>query len=53
MTFFNPVPLKLLIVDDDPMMRLGLTAALGNQDDFKILGKAAGGRQGLEQTATL
>ena len=53
MTSSNSVPLKLLIVDDDPMMRLGLTAALGNQDDFEILGEATDGRQGIEQAAAL
>jgi DNA-binding NarL/FixJ family response regulator len=53
MTSPNPVPLKLLIVDDDPMMRLGLTAALGNRDGFEILGEATDGRQGIEQAATL
>lgn len=45
--------IKLLIVDDDPMMRLGLTAALGSQPDFVIVGEASDGRQGLEQAATL
>jgi len=53
MTSANPVPLKLLIVDDDPIMRLGLTTALGNQEDFTILGEASDGRQGIEQAATL
>jgi NarL family two-component system response regulator LiaR len=53
MTSPGSPPLKLLIVDDDPMMRLGLTAALGNQDDFTILGEATDGRQGIEQAATL
>lgn len=45
--------IKLLIVDDDPMMRLGLTAALGSQPDFAIVGEASDGRQGLEQAAIL
>jgi NarL family two-component system response regulator LiaR len=53
MTSPGSPPLKLLIVDDDPMMRLGLTAALGNQDDFTILGEATDGRQGIDQAATL
>ncbi|HEY9880575.1 MAG TPA: response regulator transcription factor [Leptolyngbyaceae cyanobacterium] len=48
----NP-PLKLLIVDDDPMMRLGLTAALSNQTDLTILGEAADGQQGIDQVAAL
>jgi DNA-binding NarL/FixJ family response regulator len=53
MTSPSSPPLKLLIVDDDPMMRLGLTAALSNQEDFIILGEATDGRQGIEQAATL
>lgn len=35
------------------MMRLGLTAALGNQDDLEILGESADGQQGIEQAAIL
>ena len=45
--------LTLLIVDDDPMMRLGLTAALSQQADFTILGEATDGRQGVEQAQAL
>lgn len=45
--------LTLLIVDDDPMMRLGLTAALGQQADFTILGEATDGQQGVEQAQAL
>ncbi|PSN13811.1 DNA-binding response regulator [filamentous cyanobacterium CCT1] len=45
--------IKLLIVDDDPMMRLGLTAALSQQADFTIVGEATDGRQGIEQASTL
>lgn len=46
-------PLKLLIVDDDPMMRLGLTTAIATQADFTLLGEASDGRLGVEQTAAL
>ena len=45
--------LTLLIVDDDPMMRLGLTAALSQQADFSIVGEASDGHQGVEQTSQL
>jgi len=45
--------LTILIVDDDPMMRLGLTAALSQQAGFTILGEAADGRQGVEQACSL
>jgi two-component system, NarL family, response regulator LiaR len=49
----NPTALRLLIVDDDPMMRLGLTAALANQADLTILGEAVDGQQGIDQAAAL
>lgn len=43
----------LLIVDDDPMMRLGLTAALSQQTNFILVGEATDGRQGIEQANAL
>jgi DNA-binding NarL/FixJ family response regulator len=49
----SPSLTKLLIVDDDPMMRLGLTAALSSQPDFTVAGEASDGRQGIEQAAAL
>lgn len=48
-----PTALTLLVVDDDPMMRLGLTAALGQQADFVIVGEAIDGRQGVAQASAL
>ena len=45
------LPLTLLIVDDDPMMRLGLTAALSAS--FTVVGEAVNGRQGIEQARSL
>ncbi|MGD1906601.1 MAG: response regulator [Leptolyngbyaceae cyanobacterium] len=49
----TPTALALLIVDDDPMMRLGLTAALSQQADFTIAGEATDGRQGIAQASAL
>lgn len=49
----TPTVLRLLIVDDDPMMRLGLTAALASQVDLKVLGEAVDGQQGIDQAAAL
>jgi DNA-binding NarL/FixJ family response regulator len=48
-----PTALSLLIVDDDPMMRLGLTAALGQQANFTIAGEATDGRQAIDQASAL
>ncbi|WP_346294169.1 response regulator transcription factor [Sphaerothrix gracilis] len=49
----TPTALTLLIVDNDPMMRLGLTAALSQQADFVLVGEATNGRQGVEQAGAL
>ena len=49
----TPTTLTLLIVDDDPMMRLGLTAALSQQTDFILVGEATDGRQAVEQASAL
>lgn len=48
-----PIALTLLIVDDDPMMRLGLTVALRQQADFTVVGEATDGRQGVSQASVL
>lgn len=47
------MPLHLLIVDDDPMMRLGLKAALANQADLAVVGEATDGQGGVEQAIAL
>ncbi|PSN18512.1 DNA-binding response regulator [filamentous cyanobacterium CCP5] len=49
----TPTALTLVIVDDDPMMRLGLTAALSQQSDFTIVGEAMDGHQGVKQAQAL
>lgn len=43
-----PSKIRLLIVDDHPIVRLGLTALLGVQDDVEIVGTAEGGREAME-----
>jgi DNA-binding NarL/FixJ family response regulator len=40
--------IRLLIVDDHPIVRCGLTALLGIQDDIEIAGMAQGGREALQ-----
>jgi DNA-binding NarL/FixJ family response regulator len=49
----TPTTPTLLIVDDDPMMRLGLTAALSQQTDFILVGEATDGHQAIEQASEL
>ncbi|TLS43789.1 response regulator transcription factor [Streptomyces montanus] len=36
-------PIRLLLVDDDPLVRAGLTFMLGGADDLEIVGEAADG----------
>ncbi|MFD7611382.1 response regulator [Streptomyces sp. NPDC059828] len=40
-------PTRLLIVDDDPLVRAGLTLMLGGADDIDIVGEAADGSEAL------
>lgn len=41
-------PIKLLIVDDHPIVRRGLRMCLGQQPDIQILGEAGDGREALQ-----
>ncbi|MQY14116.1 Response regulator protein VraR [Streptomyces sp. RB5] len=38
-------PIKLLLVDDDPLVRAGLTLMLGGADDIEVVGEAADGAE--------
>ncbi|MYZ17378.1 response regulator transcription factor, partial [Streptomyces sp. SID337] len=38
-------PIKLLIVDDDPLVRAGLSFMLGGADDIEIVGEARDGTE--------
>ncbi|MGD1951714.1 MAG: response regulator [Leptolyngbyaceae cyanobacterium] len=40
-------PLTVLIVEDDPMMRLGLTHSLAPKSDINVIGEASDGYQGV------
>jgi len=46
-------PIKVLIADDDPIFREILSNVISSSGDFKIVGKAADGRQALEMTLQL
>ena len=37
---------RVLIVDDDPLVRSALTLMLGGQPDLEVVGEAADGRAG-------
>ncbi|MFF0479571.1 response regulator [Streptomyces sp. NPDC004284] len=45
--------IRLLIVDDDPLVRAGLTLMLGGADDLEIVGEGADGREVPELVARL
>jgi DNA-binding NarL/FixJ family response regulator len=46
-------PIKLLIVDDHPVVRDGLLAILSTQPDFEVVGEAGNGRQAITLVTTL
>ncbi len=45
--------IKLLLVDDHPVVRAGLRGMLEGQGDFEIVGEAENGAQGVELAAKL
>ena len=46
-------PTRLLIVDDDPLVRSALTFMLGGQPDLEVVGEAGDGREGVTRAAEL
>jgi len=45
--------IRILIVDDDPLVRSALTFMLGGQADLEVVGEAGDGRAGIEGAAGL
>jgi DNA-binding NarL/FixJ family response regulator len=43
--------IRILIVDDHPVVRTGLRAVVESQDDFEVVGEAATGEDGLRRAA--
>ncbi|MCX2184636.1 response regulator transcription factor [Streptomyces sp. SKN60] len=41
----EPTPVRLLVVDDDPLVRAGLALMLGGADDVEIVGEGADGAE--------
>jgi DNA-binding NarL/FixJ family response regulator len=47
------VTLRLLVVDDHPVVRAGLVAMLGEEPDFDVVGEAANGNEAVGRAAEL
>ncbi len=45
--------IRLLVADDHPMLREGLVAVLGTQQDFEVVGEAADGEEVVRQAESL
>jgi DNA-binding NarL/FixJ family response regulator len=46
-------PVRVLVVDDDNLMRAGLRAVLSSDETIDVVGEAADGAQAVERTAAL
>nr|WP_261769110.1 response regulator transcription factor [Rhodococcus sp. B10] len=49
----SPVPITVLIVDDQELMRMGLTMVLDAQDDLSVVGEASDGASALAKVDEL
>jgi len=49
----NPPAIRILVVDDHPVLRAGVAAMLGNQTDLAVVGEAADGAEALVQFRAL
>ena len=45
----NSQPIRILVVDDHPLLRDGIAALIDGQDDMKLVAEASNGREGIEQ----
>ncbi|HEY1134919.1 MAG TPA: response regulator transcription factor [Nocardioides sp.] len=48
-----PAPTRVLVVDDDPLVRSALSLMLGGQPDLEVVGEARDGREGIALAASL
>jgi DNA-binding NarL/FixJ family response regulator len=45
----KPSPIRVLVVDDHPVVRQGITALIATESDLSLIGEAATGREALQQ----
>jgi DNA-binding NarL/FixJ family response regulator len=48
-----PHPISVLVVDDHPLLRMGLGEAISSQADMRLAGEACNGRDAVERYAAL
>jgi DNA-binding NarL/FixJ family response regulator len=49
----DPVVIRILLADDQPLVRAGFGAVLAAEDDFEIVGEAADGERAVAETQRL
>jgi DNA-binding NarL/FixJ family response regulator len=45
----NPNPIRILTVDDHPLLREGIAALVNAESDMKLVAEASNGQEGIEQ----
>jgi DNA-binding NarL/FixJ family response regulator len=48
----GPNPIRVLVVDDHPLIREGIAALMSTRTDFKLVAEASNGRQAIEHFRT-
>jgi DNA-binding NarL/FixJ family response regulator len=50
--FMGANPIRILLVDDHPVVRKGISALIGDHSDMALVGEAANGREAIQQFRT-